>query len=96
MSRVEAARRNRGITQEEMARAVGLSTATYRRLESLQIVNPPLRYLVNCAYVLNVQLADLLEDEWLEWTRMRARDPAAPPDPPRGNLPADRPLWPPH
>ncbi len=58
---------SRGVTQEELARAVGISVPTYRRLERGQTANPKLRHLVNCAIALGVKLADVLEDEWLEW-----------------------------
>jgi transcriptional regulator with XRE-family HTH domain len=79
-SRLAAARRHRGLRQEDVAPAVGLSLSTYRRLENLQLDNPPLRYLVNCAIVLDVPLTSLLEDEWCEWMQFAEHAPAEPPE----------------
>jgi DNA-binding XRE family transcriptional regulator len=92
-SRLAAARRHRGVTQEEMAAAVGLSLATYRRLENGELPNPPLRYLTNCALALDVELTALLEDEWLQWTAFKPRagelaDPSSLWTPPRSGGPA--------
>jgi transcriptional regulator with XRE-family HTH domain len=61
---------SRGVTQEELARAVGVSVPTYRRLERGQVANPKLRHLVNCAIALGVELGDVVEDSWLEWLRL--------------------------
>jgi transcriptional regulator with XRE-family HTH domain len=58
---------SRGVTQGELASAVGISVPTYRRLERGQTANPKLRHLVNCAIALGVELADVVEDSWLEW-----------------------------
>lgn len=55
-SRLAVARQSRGLSQERLAPTVGLSLATYRRLEAGRIDNPPLRYLVNCALALGVEL----------------------------------------
>ncbi len=62
-----------------MAHAIGVSIATYRRLERGQLENPPLRYLVNAAIVLRVPLEDVIEPAWREWL---ALDPVSAPDPP--------------
>ena len=46
-------RHSAGIPQVEMARRMGLSIATYQRLEERRMPNPPLGYLVNAAIVLD-------------------------------------------
>jgi transcriptional regulator with XRE-family HTH domain len=66
-TKLAAARLNRRLTQEELADLVGLSRATYQRLEHGQMENPPLRYLVNCAIVLGYPLARLVDDGWTKW-----------------------------
>jgi transcriptional regulator with XRE-family HTH domain len=68
-----------GLTQEEMAALTGISLAHYRRLERGQITNPPLRFLVNCALVLRVDLFDVIDDQWLEWMPFDQRN-AGPPE----------------
>jgi transcriptional regulator with XRE-family HTH domain len=72
------ARMGRGVTQEELARAVGISVPTYRRLERGEVRNPKLGQLVNCALALGVELDALIEDEWREWLTFDARSAAAP------------------
>lgn len=57
----------RGLTQEELADAIGISLPTYRRLERKDMQNPGLRYLANAALALGVELDLLIEDEWREW-----------------------------
>jgi transcriptional regulator with XRE-family HTH domain len=57
----------RGVTQDELAYAIGISVPTYRRLERGQTENPGLRYLVNAALALGVKLDVIIEDEWREW-----------------------------
>ncbi|HWY19509.1 MAG TPA: helix-turn-helix transcriptional regulator [Solirubrobacteraceae bacterium] len=66
-TRLARARLSRGVTQEELADAIGVSAPTIRRLERGEVENPKLRHLVNCAIALGVDLDDVLEDEWLEW-----------------------------
>jgi transcriptional regulator with XRE-family HTH domain len=61
------ARLSRGVTQEELAEAIGVSTPTLRRLERNEVENPKLRHLVNCAIALGVDLDAILEPEWLKW-----------------------------
>jgi transcriptional regulator with XRE-family HTH domain len=60
-------RRARGITQHELAAAIGISHRTYWRLEHGRIAEPSLRLLVNCAMALRVPLIELIEPEWREW-----------------------------
>ena len=74
-------REKRGVTQEELANATGISTSTIRRLENpadLARANPSLRYLQNCALALGCKLNQLLEPEWQEWMpfdQRRSRPP---------------------
>ena len=70
----------RGVTQEELARAVGISVPTYRRMERGETDNPKLRHLVNCAIALGVELDEIMEDEWFEWFPMNRTEAARPPD----------------
>jgi transcriptional regulator with XRE-family HTH domain len=74
-------RKRRGVTQEELARATGLSLSVLRRLETGRYENPPVRYLNNCALALGCKLEDLIEDEWREWLVMDQRYAAVPPEP---------------
>ncbi len=67
-TRLAQARRERGIGQEELARAAGLGRSTIQRIEARTMTNPPIRYLANCAIVLGLPLEDLIEPEWREWT----------------------------
>lgn len=78
-TRLALARLSRGVTQEELAVAVGLSVPTLRRLERGDVKNPKLRHLVNCSIALGVELADVIEDEWLNW--LPAGDATRPPAP---------------
>lgn len=57
----------RGMSQEELAAACGLSLPTYRRLERGRTTNPPYRYLVNLAFVLGCPIEELIEEEWRDW-----------------------------
>ena len=83
-SRLAQWREKRGVTQEELAAATGISTSTIRRLEnptgSLAKANPPLRYMQNCAFALGCTLDDLIEPEWREWMVFDQRK-AKPPKP---------------
>lgn len=75
---LRALRVARGISQERMATAIGISLATYRRLESGRMINPPLRYLVNAALVLAVELDDVVDPKWRTWLTFDARSPGPP------------------
>ena len=68
----------RGVTQDELAEAIGISVPTYRRLELNSLPNPGLRYLINAALALGVELDEVLEDEWLEWKKFDHSKPAPP------------------
>jgi transcriptional regulator with XRE-family HTH domain len=71
---------SRGVTQDELAKAVGISVPTYRRLERGEVENPKFRHLVNCSLALGVELTDILEDEWLKWLPLQ-NIAATPPEP---------------
>lgn len=58
-------RREAGVGQRDFAKAAKLSMRTLQRLESGEVDNPPVRYLISCAAALG--LPDwhlLLEDRW--------------------------------
>ena len=74
-TRLARLRTERGMSQMELAEATGISLATLRRLERGKMANPPLRYLSNCAIVLDVQFEELLEDSWRKWLPMARRKP---------------------
>lgn len=59
---------NAGVSQEELAEAVGVSVRTIQRLETGQVTYPSLRLLINCAIALRVNLQQICQPEWLEWT----------------------------
>jgi len=60
-------RREAGVEQHEFAKAAGISLRTLQRLESREIKNPPVRYLISCATALGLSSWHLLlEDEWGE------------------------------
>jgi transcriptional regulator with XRE-family HTH domain len=69
---------HRGVTQSQLAEAVGLSVATYRRLERGELRNPPIGYLVNCAIALGCTLDDLLNAPLLEWATLDESASSAP------------------
>jgi len=65
-------------TQAEMVELTGISRASYVKLEQGRHPNPPLRWLTNCALVLDCRLEDLVDDEQREWFVLDERAPAAP------------------
>lgn len=74
-TKLEQWRKRRGMTQDNLAHAVGISRGTYQRLENGDDDNPRFRYLVNCARVLDCELSDLVEDRWLLWKSFDKRRP---------------------
>ena len=78
MSRLQEWRTRRGVSQDDVAAATGISRSTYSKLERGLIENPPIRYLTNCAIALGCNTSDLLEDKWLEWTVFDDRKPEPP------------------
>jgi transcriptional regulator with XRE-family HTH domain len=77
-TRLAALRLQTGRTQRTMAAFTGIPLRTYQRLERGEISNPPLRYLTNCALALQVELEDVIEPEWREWTQFSASASAPP------------------
>jgi transcriptional regulator with XRE-family HTH domain len=66
-SRLYERRRAAGLSQRALADRAGLSLRTLQRIERLEVDNPPIRYLTNCAIVLGCELEDLIEPAWREW-----------------------------
>ena len=66
-TRLALIRHRAAMTQTEIAARMGVSIATYQRLEEGRMANPPLGYLVNAAIILNVPLRAIVEPEWLDW-----------------------------
>lgn len=77
-TRLAALRVSRRVSQSDLAEVTGLSLRTIQRLESGEIDNPPLRYLVNLAIALGVPFDELVEDQWREWTEFSAYAPRPP------------------
>jgi transcriptional regulator with XRE-family HTH domain len=71
----------RGMTQQEMWEATGLTRAMYLRYEQGLVTDPRLFPLVNCARVLGVALEEICEDGWLEWHIFDATNAPTPPTP---------------
>ena len=65
VTRLAAVRHYLGVTQQELADAVGVSLDTVRRLELARTPNPPLHTVINCARALGVRLTDVSEPQWL-------------------------------
>jgi transcriptional regulator with XRE-family HTH domain len=68
-----------GVTQRQMWEALGVSRATYLRLEHGRMDNPSLRLLQNCAIALGCALDDLIEDDWRRWYTPAGYVPTRPP-----------------
>lgn len=80
--RLRTLRIARGLTQEEVAYAAGLSRATYQRYERPEPgaglpANPDLRYMMAIAQVFEVSLDDLLPAPWPDLQPGRVRRRAA-------------------
>ena len=78
MTKLARRRVERNLTQPELARLTGIGLRTLRTLERGETRNPKLGYLVNCSIVLKCDLADLLEDAWLEWHELHPNAPRRP------------------
>jgi transcriptional regulator with XRE-family HTH domain len=79
-TRLAYERITRGFTQEQMVERTGIKLATYRRLErgalpSAQHPNPPIRFIVNCAIVLDCNWERLWEPSWNEWLDLGVGEP---------------------
>ena len=81
-TKIAARRHQIHLPQKQLSDRSGISLRTIQRLERGEVENPPIRYLVNLAMVLDCQVTDICEDEWLEWT---ALDGSAPKPPPKGH-----------
>jgi transcriptional regulator with XRE-family HTH domain len=69
---VGAWRVKRRVTQRGLALVTGIPLRTYKRLETGEISNPPVRYLINIAAALDVELPQLFEPGW-SWTTFNTR-----------------------
>jgi transcriptional regulator with XRE-family HTH domain len=78
MTRLAEWRKRRGVSQDDMAAAIGISRTTYQKLESGDDINPRLGYLINCALALDCDPYELIEDEWFAWTIFDERKPRPP------------------
>jgi transcriptional regulator with XRE-family HTH domain len=72
-TRLGAARAASGLTQEELAEAIGIPIASYRRIERGEQLNPPIRCLVNAAIALGCDLEDLIDDWMRRWYHFNGR-----------------------
>lgn len=72
-------RLRRAVTQQDLARAIGIDVKVYRRFEKGDRV-PPLDVLLNCAIALRVSLDDIVEDDWRQWQVLDQRA-SSPPEP---------------
>lgn len=70
-------RLRRGVTQTDLARAVGIDAKVYRSIEQGSRV-PRFDVLMNCAIALRVSLEDIVEDEWRQWHALDQRATAQP------------------
>jgi len=77
-SKIAARRQEAGLSQRELSELTGISMRQVQRLDGGEIDNPPIRYLVNIAMVLKVDLLDICEDEWLDWMDFGAGTSARP------------------
>ncbi len=72
-------RLRRRVTQQDLARAVGVDVKVYRQVVKADRV-PAFDVLLNCAVALRVSLDDIVEDDWRHWQVLDQRA-SAPPDP---------------
>jgi transcriptional regulator with XRE-family HTH domain len=72
-SRLLERRKAASLSQRQLAEQAGLSLRTLQRIERLEIDNPPIRYLTNCAIVLGCALEDLIEPAWRARKELGAR-----------------------
>lgn len=78
-TKLAARRRQIGLSQRRLSELTGISVRTIQRLELGEVDNPPLRYLVNLAMALDIELEAILEDEWLKWMVLDTRAGKPPP-----------------
>lgn len=79
-SRLVGVRVAAGIDQKTMAELTGIPLTTYQRLDGKgnDLDNPPIRYLINCALVLQVEIDEVSPVVLEEWTIFDERAPAPP------------------
>jgi DNA-binding XRE family transcriptional regulator len=77
-TRLAACRAAAGLTQMEMAWAIGVPIASYVRLERGEHKNPPLGWLVNAAIILEHDLDDVMDDSMHEWYDFDRSKPPSP------------------
>src|SRR5437899_11334476 len=68
----------RGVTQEELADAVGVSLSTIQRLEGGRVDDPGIRLLHNCAIALASNPYTLSPTKWYFWTAFSEERPQPP------------------
>lgn len=73
-------RTSRGLTQKELADAVGLSVRTLARLEHEEVEDPPVGWFVNLSIALGVEPSDLLGDAELQWKTYSEKTATPPPE----------------
>lgn len=66
-SNLAEVRVKKGVTQEDLARVVGISMRTLARLEQRRLAHPLLAWYINCALALDVRLEDVVEESDLRW-----------------------------
>ena len=88
MSRIRRARRRAGLTQIELAEAAGVSPATIGEIEKRHR-GASARTLRKLAGVLNVEVADLLDEEDEAVTTPKAPARSAPPEGSEAGRPSD-------
>jgi len=66
-SRIARLRVESGLCQHELARAIGISTASMKRWEEADDVTRPLWWYTNAATVLSIDLDELLGPAKAEW-----------------------------
>lgn len=63
-TRISVLRERKGMTQAELAAAMGIHRTSLQRLESGLVENPGIRTLVAASRGLGVKLAAIVEPEW--------------------------------
>jgi transcriptional regulator with XRE-family HTH domain len=71
-------RLKRGVSQAELADAVGVSLRTIERLEAGRIRDPGIRLINNCALALGVKLEQLIHPVWRQWLDCDGAHPQPP------------------
>jgi len=95
-SRLTRARLRAGVTQAELAEAVGVSVKTIHLLEKkweAGSADPSIRLLHNISVALDVPLLTLCEPSWLTWNNLNGKTPKPPGKKLRRPGRLDRPLW---